>query len=266
MLLLLAPVLVVPLGLQVISIEGRIAARLVWAFRRLAPAGAATAIVAFLIPTGLLSGLVAAGWFLVCAVGALAGILELIECRSLAHDHVLPAAALGFLAVGAAWLVAYRAGFDLGFGPTIAELTAVHFHYAGFGATLMSFLVSRRLRSRLSAGAGFLVVAGIPMTAAGFALGASALYLIGPIILAVGLLTNAALTALVVAPRVPSVPRWLLTISSVTVFIPMFLGVEYAVSREVAIPALDLRTMAIVHGDLNAVFYALIGLAGWSRV
>jgi len=73
--LLLAPVLVVPLGLQVISIEGRIAARLVWAFRRLAPAGAATAIVAFLIPTGLLSGLVAAGWFLVCAVGALAGIL-----------------------------------------------------------------------------------------------------------------------------------------------------------------------------------------------
>jgi hypothetical protein len=263
--LLLAPVLVVPLGLHVISIEGRIASRLVWAVRRLAPAGAATAIVAFLLPVGLLSGLVALGWLLVCSVGALAGILELIESRSLSPDHVFPAAALGFLAVGAAWLVAYRAGFDLGFGPTIAELTAVHFHYAGFGATLMSSLVSRRLRSRLSAGAGWLVVAGTPTTAAGFALGASALFLVGPIILAAGLLTNASLTALVVAPRLPSVPRWLLTVSSVSVFIPMLLGVDYALSREIAIPALDLRTMAIVHGDLNAVLYALIGLAGWSR-
>jgi hypothetical protein len=229
------------------------------------PAGAAAAIVAFLMPVGLLSGLVAAGWFLVCAVGALAGILELIEFRSLSPDHAFPAAALGFLVVGAAWLVAYRAGFSLGFGPTIAELTAVHFHYAGFGATLMSWLVWRRLRSRLSAGAGWLVIAGIPITAAGFALGASTLYVIGPFVLAAGLLTNAVLTAFVVAPGLASLPRWLLTVSSVSVFIPMLLGVDYALSREVAIPALDLRTMAIVHGDLNAVLYALVGLAGWSR-
>ena len=44
----------------------------------------------------------------------------------------------------------------------------------------------------------------------------------------------------------------------------MLLGVDYAASRVLPIPALDLGTMALVHGTLNAVVYSLLGLAGWS--
>jgi hypothetical protein len=29
------------------------------------------------------------------------------------------------------------------------------------------------------------------------------------------------------------------------------------------VPALDLRTMALVHGDLNALVFALLGFVGW---
>jgi YndJ-like protein len=257
---LLAPAVVVPLGLQVIPMHGKMATSLMRATRTVQPAGALMALVSFLVPTGWAAGLVAAGWLAVCTIAALAGLSELLETRS-----VLAAAALGFLAGGAAWLVAYRSGIYAGFGPTIAELTAVHLHYAGFGATVMSALAYARLRSRLSGLAGLLVVAGTPVTAAGFALGNSALYVVGPSLLAVGLLTNAALTAFLIAPHTPRAARWLLTISAATVVVPMLLGLDYALARVFPIPALDLRTMAIVHGDLNAFAYALVGLAGWNR-
>jgi hypothetical protein len=43
----------------------------------------------------------------------------------------------------------------------------------------------------------------------------------------------------------------------------MLLGVDYAASRVFSIPALDLRGMALIHGDLNALVFVLIGFAGW---
>jgi hypothetical protein len=43
----------------------------------------------------------------------------------------------------------------------------------------------------------------------------------------------------------------------------MFLGVDYAAARVLPIPALDLPTMALVHGDLNALVFALLGFVGW---
>ncbi len=168
-------------------------------------------------------------------------------------------------------LLALGAGISLGYTTPIVELTAVHFHYAGFAATLMSALAMGALRGRsprvrvVSAAAGVLVVLGTPITATGVATGAAALTVVGPVLLASGILTTAALTVLLVArTRTTRASRWLLTVSAVAVVVPMLLGVDYAAARVLPIPALDLRTMAIVHGDLNAVFYALFGLAGWS--
>ena len=89
--------------------------------------------------------------------------------------------------------------------------------------------------------------------------------MVGPVLLAIGILGTAALTALVIAPALPKSPaRWLLIISAAGIVIPMLLGVDYAASRVLPIPALDLWTMALVHGTLNAVVYSLLGLAGWS--
>src|SRR5258708_10994046 len=104
------------------------------------PVGALGAVVSFLVSTGWTAGLLAALWLLVCLVASLAGLVEVVESRSLHPAHLLPAAALGVLSVAAAWLVAFRSGSDFGYSPTIAELTAGHFHYAGVAAGLVSAL------------------------------------------------------------------------------------------------------------------------------
>ena len=50
--------------------------------------------------------------------------------------------------------------------------------------------------------------------------------------------------------------------SASSVVIPKFLGVDYAAARVFPIPALDIQTMALVHGDLNALVFELLGCVG----
>lgn len=262
--------MVVPLGFRLAPLTRPHALRVLRIARFAQPLGALGAVVSFLVPIGGTAGLLAAAWLLVCVIASLAGLVEIVESRSLHPIHLLPAAALGVLSVAAAWLVAFRGGSNFDYSPTIAELTAVHFHYAGFAAVMMSALVlkalspaSTRMR-RLAGGAGLLVMFGTPITATGVATETAVLTVIGPLVLATGILTMSAITAFVVAPRTRSRARWLLTLSAAGVVIPMFLGVYYAAAKVFPIPALDLQTMALVHGDLNALVFALLGFVGWS--
>ena len=122
---MLAPVAVAPLGLRLVPLSARRARRLLRAARLLQPFGAVLVIASFLVPAGRWAALLAAGWLAVCAIAGLAGASELVESRSIAPGHLLPAAAVGFLAVGAGWLVAARGGISLGYSAPIVELTAV---------------------------------------------------------------------------------------------------------------------------------------------
>jgi hypothetical protein len=272
LLLLLAPVVVVPLGFRLAPLTRPHAILVLRVARFAQPVGALGAVVSFLVPIGGTAGLLAAAWLAVCVIASLAGAVEIVESRSLHPVHLLAAAALGVLSVAAAWLVAFRSGNDFGYNPTIAELTAVHFHYSGFAAVMMSALVLNALAAasvrmrRVAACAGLLVLFGTPITATGVATGAAPLTVIGPVVLATGILTMSALTAFVVAPRMRSRARWPLTLSAAGVVIPMLLGVDYAAAKLLPIPALDLRTMALVHGDLNALVFALLGFVGWMLV
>jgi YndJ-like protein len=263
---------VVPLGFRLAPLTRPHALFVLRIARYAQPFGALGAVASFLIPIGSTAGLLAALWLVVCVIASLAGLVEIVETRSLHPIHLLPAAALGILSVAAAWLVAARSGNDFGYSPTITELTAVHFHYAGFAAVMMSALVLKALAAassrtrRVAAGAGLLVMFGTPITATGVATGTAVLTVIGPVILATGILTMSALTAFVVAPLMRARARWPLTLSAAGVVIPMFLGVDYAAARVLPIPALDLQTMALVHGDLNALVFALLGFVGWLLV
>ncbi|HEY1455447.1 MAG TPA: YndJ family transporter [Candidatus Dormibacteraeota bacterium] len=273
LLLMLAPVAVVPMGLRLAPLQGKVSNRLLGLARLVQPVGAVAALASFMFPPGWLSGWLAAGWLAACAVASLAGLAEVIEERSVGPAHLLPAVALGFLSVGAAWLVAYRGGIDLGYAPVIEELTAVHFHYAGFAATMMAALTLARVTTTrprwrvITVAAGWLVMLGVPVTAAGVATGSGLLTVIGPIGLAVGVLTMSGITGFIVVPGLPGpASRWLLGLSAGGVVIPMLLGVDYAMGRVLPVPSLDLRTMALVHGDLNALVFALLGFAGWLLV
>src|SRR5258708_11136246 len=88
------------------------------------PVGALGAVVSFLVSTGWTAGLLAALWLLVCLVASLAGLVEVVESRSLHPAHLLPAAALWVLSVAAASLGAVRCGRGLRHHPAIPAATA----------------------------------------------------------------------------------------------------------------------------------------------
>ena len=60
LLLLLAPVLIVPLGLRLVPLRGRWATRMLRLARLVQPAGAVAAVVAFMVPQGWTAGVIAA--------------------------------------------------------------------------------------------------------------------------------------------------------------------------------------------------------------
>src|SRR5256714_12777289 len=271
LLLWLAPVLIVPLGIRLLPFQGPRARQLLSAARVLQPIGAATAIVSFLFTPGMVAGAIALGWLISCGVMSLAGLVELIERRSLRPIQLVPAAAVAYLSVGAGWLVVSRAGIrPLGFSQEIVELTGVHFHYAGFAATLMAALAVVALRDRgklatLGSAAALLVVAGVPITAGGIATRSGLLTIVGPVLLATGVLTIAALTAVAIAPRIESaMARWLLWLSAAGGGLPRPLAGGHPVSGALSPPAPAPPATAPVPGRLHApavIPPRLLGLA-----
>lgn len=156
----------------------------------------------------------------------------------------------------------------MGFSDGIVELTAVHFHFAGFAAPLIAALAADRMRTR-SVGAshaaniaGLGAIAAMAMVAAGIA--ASPLLEIigsGVIGLALSVLGIATLVGARNGPRPSS--KALLAISSVSVLAAMALAIQYALGQFAGTPALGIDQMAKTHGSLNAFGFAMCGLLGW---
>jgi YndJ-like protein len=272
LLFLLAPLVIAPLGLGLIALVPGFASRLLAAAVRLQPIGAALATVAFLIPIGVATGIFASAWLLVCALAALAAVIDLVEGRSLDPVRLAPAAAVGFMAFGAVWLVLSRAGIaPLGLSPAVVELTAVHFHFTGFAATLMAALVLSSLHhergtSRKTAlAAALLMIAGSPVVAAGWATPFRVLQVAGASLVTAGVMA----TATVILFRGGSLvetrqSRTLLRLSALAPLVPMVLAVEYSAGHVFGFPTLDIQAMALIHGNLNALGFSLLGLLSWS--
>ena len=106
------------------------------------------------------------------------GDLPAVEVVRWSLAIVTLAVALGFLSVGGAWLVVSRLGlqpFDL--STDIVRLTAVHFHYAGFGLALLAatgLACADWMASRVALSIGSIAsIAGPPMVAVGFVTGSA---------------------------------------------------------------------------------------------
>jgi hypothetical protein len=228
--------------------------------------------VSFLLRIGGAAAILASVWLLVCAIAALGALADLIEGRSLHPVRLAPAAAVAFMAFGAAWLVLSRGGIaPLGLSPIVVELTAVHFHFTGFAATLMAALVLIRLhgergRSRqIALAASLLMIGGSPVVAAGWGTPFHVLQVAGAILVAAGVIATAAVLLFRSASLVkPRSARVFLRVSGLAPLVPMLLAVEYSAGRVFGFPTLDIHAMALIHGDLNALGFSLLGLAGWS--
>ncbi|MGC3971475.1 MAG: YndJ family transporter [Pirellulales bacterium] len=174
------------------------------------------------------------------------------------------------IAVGGIWTVAERTGLQpLGFDSTIALLTSVHFHYAGFLLLLTAGWAARELGS---SAVGKLtcvcVMLGVPLTALGILAGH---WKWNPALEAAAATFMAAAGWMVawlhlrLAARGDAVKsvRVLWTIASASLFFGMALAVLYALRAFVQVPKLDIPYMRAIHGTLNAFGFALCGVAGW---
>jgi YndJ-like protein len=151
------------------------------------------------------------------------------------------------------------------------ELTAVHFHFTGFAATLMAALVltglhrERGTSRQIALAASLLMIAGSPMIAAGWGTPFRVLQVAGAILGAAGVLATAGVLFFRSASLVDSTPaRILLRASGLAPLVPMVLAVEYSAGHVLGFPTLDVHAMTLIHGDLNALGFSLLGLVSWS--
>src|SRR5262245_43176279 len=189
-LLVLAPLVLVPLGLDLVLRGGPVGrlARLTGVVQL--PAALALGL-AFLLPQGPAAAALALPWLLATGLVAGLGVGRLARRGFRPLAEVCLDAGLMFVAVGGVWAVADRLGFrPLDFEPVIVLLTATHFHYAGFALPLATGLALRtegisppsgraggvsplsqaggsRPPSPPARLAGVGVVAGVPLVAAG---------------------------------------------------------------------------------------------------
>jgi hypothetical protein len=172
------------------------------------------------------------------------------------------------------WAFADRVGLQpLNFDPAIVVLTATHFHYAGLVLPVLTGLLLERIPdSRLASTAAVGVVLGVPVVAIGITLTELGL---GPVVeTAAG--CGLALAGMVIAvlhvriateKRGSTLARGLLGISGASLFFGMFLAVTYSLrASSLPVPRLDLATMRLLHGTVNALGFGLCGILGWRRL
>src|SRR5882672_10676834 len=147
LLFMFAPLVIVPLGLELITrLTG--ARAHVDAARILQIPATLAVVVAFWLPPGRSAAILSTLWLLQCVL--LAG-RRFLDWRHEEHTAVSPILNLAHfdLLLGAAWLVLSRAGLrPMGFQEPIILLTAVHFHYSGFATALIASTTLREFDSR----------------------------------------------------------------------------------------------------------------------
>lgn len=261
---------VVPLGLSLVPVGEQPGSSLYRLAVLVQPVAALLAIASFYFETGQLAALLSSAWFILSGLIALFGLMRL-KLRGLypLEESVIDAG-LVYLAVAGVWLIVYRLGvqpFD--YGETIILLTVVHFHFAGFAAPIIAGLGGRVLATRkhpqgVFRFSVFAIVASMPLVAAGITF-SPWLGLIGTVLLSAGLMVLAVLTVGWVIPAItPSSSRLLIFIGALSSCSAMVLACLYAYSLPMKILIIDIPTMALTHGFLNAFGFVACSLLAWT--
>ena len=253
-----------PLALRLMELPADPARKVMSAARRLQPWAAAAVVGSFLARRGPAAAALVLPWLLVTGLVALHGGMRFARGARTAAEMALAAGCV-MLPVGGGWLLLSRLGVTpLGFEEPLVLLTAVHFHYAAFGSLVLTGLAGRAAGHGgsfrlIAAGA----MAGPPLLAAGITL-SPILELLAATILVLALSALALLTLVRIAPRLPGVPRLLLTLSSVSILGGMACALAYAVGQFTDVGIISLGRMARIHGPLNALGFVLCGLVAWT--
>lgn len=227
---------------------------------RIAHAVAAALVAVSFIAHGSAAWLLAVPWVIIAC-----GVFVLACLDAIARDRTLCGLAKvtgsGYLIVGSLALLASQAQLSpFGFREPIVELTAAHFHFAGFAASIVAANVLRASVGRIARVATVGVIASPIVVATGH-------FTVGTVELLGGVATTLSLFVLALATWHASMSsrsaRTLVRACSFAVVVPMALALQYGWSRATGIAHLDYFTIAEIHGSLNAVGFACGSLLGW---
>jgi hypothetical protein len=271
-LFLLGPLVVVPLGLELSKRLGhgkanQLAVR-VAPWMQL-PAGLCV-VASFFFPQGAAAAILALPWFCFGCFLGFWGLMSFIRGGFKTLKAVCVTMSFAYLPIGCAWLVASRYGLNpMGFQEPIVLLTAVHFHFAGFAAPLLTRAAAAALgetaghTQRLFKAVAVGVLAGPGLLAAGFVIGprlklAAALLLVASEI-GLAFFFLAALKAM--RPRLAQV---FVALSAASVLFAMVFAGVWAIGEFPLQPFVHLAQMAKFHGAANAFGFTVCGLLGWT--
>jgi hypothetical protein len=264
-LLLLAPLVVFPLGLALLLARNQTPGRAVLRLATAVQLPAAVILLgAFVLPSATAAIACTLPWLGFTLLLALTGL-----CRGLPRSaaEAGATASLLFPAVGGGWLVLSVLGArPLAFSPEIVRATAIHFHYAGFALPLLAGLTASARPGAAARAAAAGVVAGVPLVALGITLSAFGVRL--PEWLAAWSLVAACVPLAVLQLRLALRPgrrgRALLAVSGLSLLAGMAFAALYAWGNYWGPNRLDIPLMVRTHGVINALGFALPGLLAWN--
>ena len=262
-LLLFGQLVVVPLGVGLTGSEEPPMAKAVHRGGRAGlRVGSVAALAAVLMPRGELAAAIAALYLLpVLAIGG-AGLFRGISDGLRRPADWAQLAAGGFLVIGAVFFVIHRQGIAFaGMPEHILQLTAVHFHFTGFGLMLMAGALARR-SNRAGGIAVALLVCGMLVTPLGF-LTVPPVQALGAILVVAAMLVIAVGTVLALGRVGTGAARRLLFVSSVFPWLVGGMAAVYAVTEAMGSPVIPLIVMATLHGAFAAIGVVFCGLLGW---
>ncbi|MCX6850528.1 MAG: YndJ family transporter [Verrucomicrobia bacterium] len=174
-----------------------------------------------------------------------------------------------FPAIGAAWLVAYRANWaPWGFDPLIVLLTAAHFHHAGFTLPLMAGLNAKTSPGCWTRFSCVAILLGVPLVAVGIASTHFGMFRFvepfGVLILVFGALGVALSQVWRGFEKQGSIwTNFGFIISGASLCAAMLLALGFGLRYLIPDYALTMPQMWAIHGTLNAVGFGLCGILAW---
>jgi hypothetical protein len=241
---------IVPLG---------VSARTGW----LALACGAPLLVALTLPRGGLAGALAVPWLLLCAGLAVGGLVRILRRGGQEPSELCVDAGHVLVLVGGGWALLDRLGIrPLDYDPLLVQLTAVHFHFAGFALPLLAGMVGRRRGGTpwpIAAG----ILAGMPLVAGGLLISqltgwTGGEWLPSWLLAAAGM--GVAGCQLAEARRRPSARGLLLALSGGALLVGMFMAAAWGLARAWGLSWPTMIDMFQLHGLLNALGFSLLGL------
>lgn len=266
LLFLLAPWVVVPLGLNLVPAQvSRLSQVNKLVARYLLLPAAALTTASFFLKDGRRAGALVSLWLIVAVALALDGLERLIRTRLESLAEFCFAFGEGYALVGALWLAASRLGIHpFGFREPIVLLTAIHFHYAGLMAAILAGLAATSMRTPLSIRTALsCAVVGPGLLGLAFLAGPK-LKLAAVGLMVIGECGIAFATFRVGLAEASGIGGRMLLVGSVCVIFGMTLAGIWAVGEYPLHAFVNLEQMARYHGVLNSVGFGLCSLVGWT--